>query len=75
MYNLYFFGADYLQSVWDPLSCIETETITKLIHYIINNFPSISLDCRFFQVMSRAIVRRIKEILQNDIYVPMFPQE
>uniref|UniRef100_A0A672K332 PAX3- and PAX7-binding protein 1-like n=2 Tax=Sinocyclocheilus grahami TaxID=75366 RepID=A0A672K332_SINGR len=61
--------------VWDPLSSSQTSRLVTFMQRLIKDYPTVLHgDNRNTQELLRTIVTRIRQTLDDDIFLPLFPK-
>lgn len=64
--------AGLLQHVWDPLSTSQTRRVVALIRRLAEDYPTVSAENKETQEMFTAILLRMRQSIDNDVYIPLF---
>jgi GC-rich sequence DNA-binding factor len=66
---LYFLG-----NVWDPMSRQQSNRVVSLVKKLSDEYPTVSMDSKPMQELLRAVVVKLKETVENDIFLPLYPK-
>ncbi|CAL4069776.1 unnamed protein product, partial [Meganyctiphanes norvegica] len=59
---------------WDPLSHIQTVRLVNLLRHYTQAYPSLTPECKPLRELTHAIIAKIRDAIENDIFIPMFPK-
>ncbi|XP_069986549.1 PAX3- and PAX7-binding protein 1 [Penaeus vannamei] len=59
---------------WDPLSHVQTVRLVNLVRHYAEAYPSLGPSSKPLKEMTHAIIAKIKDAIDNDIFIPMFPK-
>ncbi|KAK4319562.1 hypothetical protein Pmani_009505 [Petrolisthes manimaculis] len=59
---------------WDPLSHSQTVRLVNLVRHYAETYPTLSPSSKPLQNLTHAIIAKIKDAIDNDIFIPMFPK-
>lgn len=60
---------------WDPLSHSQTVRLVNLVRHYAEAYPTLSPSSKPLQNLTHAIIAKIKDAIDNDIFIPMFPKK
>ena len=59
---------------WDPLSHKQTVRLVNLVRHYAETYPSLSANSKPLKELTHTIIMKIKDSIDNDIFIPMFPK-
>ncbi|KAK8404735.1 hypothetical protein O3P69_007763 [Scylla paramamosain] len=59
---------------WDPLSHTQTVRLVNLMRHYAEAYPSLSPSSKPLRELTHAIINKIRDAIDNDIFIPMFPK-
>ncbi|XP_017273664.1 PAX3- and PAX7-binding protein 1 [Kryptolebias marmoratus] len=63
------------EQVWDPLSSSQTARLVGFIHRLIEGYPTVLHgDNRYTHELLKTIVLRTRRILDEDVFLPLYPK-
>lgn len=60
---------------WDPLSHTQTVRLVNLVRHYAEAYPSLSPSSKPLRDLTHAIINKIRDAIDNDIFIPMFPKK
>lgn len=60
---------------WDPLSHSQTVRLVNLVRHYAEAYPTLGPSSKPLQNLTHAIIAKIKDAIDNDIFIPMFPKK
>ncbi|XP_071112400.1 PAX3- and PAX7-binding protein 1-like [Haliotis cracherodii] len=63
-----------VETVWDPMSTIQTSRLVNLVQRLIRDYPTVSGEAKNTQALLKAISNRMKKTLDDDVFMPMYPK-
>ena len=60
---------------WDPLSHTQTVRLVNLVRHYAVAYPSLSPSSKPLRELTHAIINKIRDAIDNDIFIPMFPKK
>ncbi|XP_042215602.1 PAX3- and PAX7-binding protein 1-like [Homarus americanus] len=59
---------------WDPLSHIQTVRLVNMVRHYAEAYPSLGPTSKTLKDLTHAIISKIRDAIDNDIFIPMFPK-
>ncbi|XP_075226312.1 PAX3- and PAX7-binding protein 1 isoform X2 [Lycorma delicatula] len=59
---------------WDPVSTSQTLVLVQLVTHLIQQFPTLSNDSKNFTALLSTIVNRMRDAVENDVFIPIYPR-
>lgn len=59
---------------WDPVSTSQTLTLVQLVTHLIQQYPTLSNDSKNFTALLNTIVTRMRDAVENDVFIPIYPR-
>ena len=60
-----------VQCAWDPLSSSQTLRIVSLMKGLMQDFPTVSTEHKNTQALLKAAVVKLRQAMDNDIFIPL----
>lgn len=57
---------------WDPLSSSQTVSLVALVTKLIQDYPSLTPKSKFLTTFFEAVLEKMKESVENDVYIPIY---
>ncbi|XP_061506789.1 intron Large complex component GCFC2 isoform X1 [Anopheles gambiae] len=64
-----------VEQYWDPLSTTQTFRLVRLLKRFVRDYPSLRSGCRPLRVLFQAILDKLKQSIDNDVFIPIFPKQ
>ncbi|XP_053671242.1 PAX3- and PAX7-binding protein 1 isoform X2 [Anopheles nili] len=64
-----------VEQYWDPLSTTQTFRLVRLLKRYVRDYPSLRLTCKSLRVLFQAILDKMKQSIDNDVFIPIFPKQ
>ncbi|KAK7076980.1 hypothetical protein SK128_001986 [Halocaridina rubra] len=65
---------EIIQCWWDPLSHVQTVRLVNLVRHYASTYPTLGPNSKQLKEMTHAIIAKIRDAIDNDIFIPMFPK-
>ncbi|MCL4129672.1 UNVERIFIED_CONTAM: hypothetical protein GTU68_035862 [Idotea baltica] len=65
---------DLVSCFWDPLSHVQSVRLVNLLRHYTIAYPSISPSSKQLKELVVAIIAKIRDAIENDVFIPMFPK-
>ena len=65
---------DLVSCCWDPLSHSQTVRLANLVRHYSDQYPSLSPTSKALKELTHAIIAKIRDAIDNDVFIPMFPK-
>ncbi|XP_066990634.1 PAX3- and PAX7-binding protein 1 [Macrobrachium rosenbergii] len=59
---------------WDPLSHVQTVRLVNMVRHYTSAYPTLSPSSKQLKELTHAIIAKIRDAIDNDIFIPMFPK-
>ncbi|XP_053632244.1 PAX3- and PAX7-binding protein 1 [Cherax quadricarinatus] len=59
---------------WDPLSHVQTVRLVNMVRHYAEAYPSLGPSSKPLKDLTHAIIAKIRDAIDNDIFIPMFPK-
>lgn len=59
---------------YDPISTTETQQLVAVVRNIID-YPFIAPKSKLFTQLISTIIDKMKQAVENDVFIPMFPKQ
>lgn len=59
---------------WDPLSHVQTVRLVNMVRHYADAYPSLGPSSKQLKDLTHAIIAKIRDAIDNDIFIPMFPK-
>ncbi|XP_050736972.1 PAX3- and PAX7-binding protein 1-like isoform X1 [Eriocheir sinensis] len=59
---------------WDPLSHTQTVRLVNMVRHYAEAYPSLNPSSKPLRELTHAIINKIRDAIDNDIFIPMFPK-
>lgn len=66
---------EFVQRVWDPVSSKQTLALVNLMRRLIRDYPSMKPKSKFVRTLFTAVVDKMKDSIDNDVFIPIFPKQ
>lgn len=66
---------EFVQKVWDPVSSKQTLSLVTLMRRLIRDYPSMKPKSKFMRTLFLAVVDKMKDAVDNDVFIPIFPKQ
>ncbi|XP_049531625.1 PAX3- and PAX7-binding protein 1 isoform X1 [Anopheles darlingi] len=63
------------EQYWDPLSTTQTLRLVRLLKRLVRDYPSLRLTCKPLRALFQAILDKLKQSVDNDVFIPIFPKQ
>uniref|UniRef100_A0A182Q932 GCF C-terminal domain-containing protein n=1 Tax=Anopheles farauti TaxID=69004 RepID=A0A182Q932_9DIPT len=67
--------AALVEQYWDPLSTTQTFRLVRLLKRFVRDYPSLRVTCKPLRVLFQAILDKLKQSIDNDVFIPIFPKQ
>ncbi|XP_035897334.1 PAX3- and PAX7-binding protein 1 isoform X2 [Anopheles stephensi] len=64
-----------VEQYWDPLSTTQTFRLVRLLKRFVRDYPSLKGTCKPLRVLFQAILDKLKQSIDNDVFIPIFPKQ
>uniref|UniRef100_A0A182LXY5 Vitellogenin domain-containing protein n=1 Tax=Anopheles culicifacies TaxID=139723 RepID=A0A182LXY5_9DIPT len=64
-----------VEQYWDPLSTTQTFRLVRLLKRFVRDYPSLKITCKPLRVLFQAILDKLKQSIDNDVFIPIFPKQ
>uniref|UniRef100_A0A182JEI6 GCF C-terminal domain-containing protein n=1 Tax=Anopheles atroparvus TaxID=41427 RepID=A0A182JEI6_ANOAO len=64
-----------VEQCWDPLSTTQTFRLVRLLRRLVRDYPSLRLTCKPLRTLFQAILDKMKQSIDNDVFIPIFPKQ
>ncbi|XP_053669420.1 intron Large complex component GCFC2 [Anopheles marshallii] len=64
-----------VEQYWDPLSTTQTFRLVRLLKRFVRDYPSLKITCKSLRVLFQAILDKLKQSIDNDVFIPIFPKQ
>lgn len=66
---------EFIETCWDPLSTTETLKLVGLIRRLERDYPSLHPTSKYTRTLFMAILDKMKNAMDNDVFIPIFPKQ
>uniref|UniRef100_A0A1Y9H298 GCF C-terminal domain-containing protein n=1 Tax=Anopheles dirus TaxID=7168 RepID=A0A1Y9H298_9DIPT len=67
--------AALVEQYWDPLSTTQTFRLVRLLKRFARDYPSLRATCKPLRALFQAILDKLKQSIDNDVFIPIFPKQ
>ncbi len=64
-----------VEGVWDPMSTGQTARLVRVARKLAQDYPSVSADSKNTQAYLRAVAKRLRKTLDDDVFMPLYPKQ
>ncbi|XP_058119129.1 PAX3- and PAX7-binding protein 1 isoform X2 [Anopheles coustani] len=64
-----------VEQCWDPLSTTQTFRLVRLLKRLARDYPSLRITCKPLRTLFQAILDKMKQSIDNDVFIPIFPKQ
>lgn len=66
---------ELIETCWDPLSTTQTLKLVGLIRRVERDYPSVHPSSKYTKTLFIAILDKMKNAMDNDVFIPIFPKQ
>lgn len=66
---------EFVQKVWDPVSSTQTLALINLVRRLIRDYPSLKPKSKYMRTLFTAVMDKMKDAVDNDVFIPIFPKQ
>ncbi|CAF0845968.1 unnamed protein product [Didymodactylos carnosus] len=64
-----------IENLYDPMSTKQTNALVKTIETLFQMYPTMNDESKAVQTLLKAIIDRLRQSLDDDIYIPIYPKQ
>lgn len=69
---MFYFIPELVKECWDPLSSSQTVSLVALVTKLIQEYPTLTLKSKHITAFFEAVIEKMKEAVENDVYIPIY---
>lgn len=66
---------ELIETCWDPLSTTQTLKLVGLIRRVERDYPTVHPSSKYTKTLFIAILDKMKNAMDNDVFIPIFPKQ
>lgn len=66
---------ELIETSWDPLSTTKTLKLVGLVRRFENEYPSLHPISKYTRTLFIALLDKMKNAMDNDVFIPIFPKQ
>lgn len=66
---------ELIETSWDPLSTTKTVALVRIIRRFEQDYPTLHPGSRYTRACFTAVLDKMKNAMDNDVFIPIFPKQ